>query len=358
MPIRTLPAVLVCVVLVCLGAGCSPASPTPVAGSVAVVGPELVQPGTSAQYRATERLSDGSTPAVTDVLWSSSAPDVLQIDSTGLATGRAAGESVLTAEATGRRGIQSVLVLPAGTYRLFGNILDATSGDPVPGARVEASVDANGSLPPNAVATAGPAGNYILYGVPAVSDIRVTRDGFLPTTTRVVTVSHGGRNFSIVWDGTHDFTGAYTLTIEADDECPSAPKPLPPDLRRRTYLVEIRHVGSRLTGSTGIDDRFTGSAWASGATFELRDGGGDLTGVAAPPQLHETFEIGNSLKTGRPEFSALSFLGVATTHVSATGLSGNLAGTIMFHASKFSADWRPSSATAICGGGRFELSRR
>ena len=113
MPTRTAPAVLVSVVVLFFWAACSPASPTPVPGSLSIVGPDLVQPGTSAQYRATERLSDGSTRTVTDVRWSSSAPEVLQIDSTGLATGRAAGESVLTAEVTDRRGTRAVLVLSA-----------------------------------------------------------------------------------------------------------------------------------------------------------------------------------------------------------------------------------------------------
>jgi hypothetical protein len=346
----TAPAVVVCVVVFFLGAACSPASPTPVPGSVVVVGPDLVQPGTSAQYRATERLSDGSTRPVTDVRWSSSAPDVLQIDSTGLATGRAAGEAVLTAEVAARRGTQSVLVLSAGTYRLHGNILDATSGDPVPGARVEAMVDANGSQPPNAVATAGLDGRYILYGVPAVSDIRVTRDGFLPTTTRVQLASHGGRNFSIAWDpGTSDFTGAYTLTIEADDACPSAPSPLPPDLRRRTFPVEIRQAGSRLTvlvDQRFCDDRgcaFAGLAWASGATFQLTMG--ESRGFVEPPDLMEWIAVPGHFAPSQ----LLWFLGTATTNFSATGLLGRLAGTITL----FPAWSQPSIAS--CGAGRFEL---
>ena len=160
-----------------------------------------------------------------------------------------------------------------------GAIFDATSGDPVPGARLEASVGASGSLPPVAVATAGPDGKYSLYGVPALSDIRVSHDGYLPTTTRVELASHSGRNFSISWNtGTYDFTGAYTLTIEADDACPFAPSPLAPNLRRRTFPAAIQQAGSRLT--VLVDKRifrcgdgsdrgcaFVGRASASGATF-------------------------------------------------------------------------------------------
>ena len=350
MPTRTARAVLVSVVLFFLGAGCSPASPTPLSGSVvSVVGPESVQPGTSVQFRAIERLSDGSTRPVTDVRWSSSAPGVLQIDSTGLATGKAAGESVLTAEVAARRGTQSVLVLSAGSYRLNGTIFDATSGDPVPGARLEASVGANGSLPPIAVATAGPDGKYNLYGVPALSDIRVTRDGYLPSTTRLELDSHRGQNFSIAWDlGAHDFTGAYTLTIEADDACPSAPNPLRPDLRRRTYPASIQQAGSRLTVSVfppchGIC-KFVGRASGSGATFQLTTGL-DIFLFEAP-ELQESFPDPGRFAPNQ----SLSFLGTATTNFSATGLLGSLAGTITLSGG--------STSIASCGGGRFELSRR
>jgi hypothetical protein len=248
-----------------------------------------------------------------------------------------------------------VLVLSAGTYRLHGNILEAPSGDPVPGARVEANVDASGSLPPVAVATAGPDGKYILYGVPAVSDIRVTRDGFLPTTTRVQLASHGGRNFSIAWDpGTSDFTGAYTLTIEADDACPSAPSPLPPDLRRRTFPVEIRQAGSRLTvlvDQRFCEDRgcaFAGLASASGATFQLTRG--EDNGFLERPDLIEIILVPDG--SGGVGWG-LWFLGTATTNLSATGLLGSLAGTISFFPPGL-----VSPATASCGAGRFELSRR
>jgi hypothetical protein len=291
---------------------------------------------------------------------------VLQIDSTGLATGKAVGESVLTAEVTSRRGIQSVLVLSAATYRLNGSILDATWGDPVPGARLEA-VDATGSLPLIAVATSGPDGRYTLYGVPAVSDIRVTHDAYVPTTTRVELASHSGRNFSIVWDtGGYDFTGAYTLTIEADDACPSAPNPLPPDLRRRTFPAEIQQAGSRLTVSVGgrcihdsiegVGCRLTGRASTSGATFQV--GEAENLGYYRMPDLVERLGGFFDLKTGIGATSGLWFLGVATTNISATGLSGHLAGTITLHSNIFPAPDANGPATAGCGAGRFDLSRR
>ena len=192
------PAVLLSVVVVFLGAACSPASPTPVSGSVSVEGPESGQP----------------VPAVS-----------------------------------------------GATYRLNGSILDAASGDPVPGARVEASVDANGSLPPIAVATAGSDGRYSLSGVPALSDLRVTHDGYVPTTTRVELMAHHGQNFSIAWDtSAYDFAGAYTLTIEANDACPSAPNGCRPisgsaSFPRRFSKPDpdlVEHLGGDIDLRTGI----------------------------------------------------------------------------------------------------------
>ena len=165
-------AVSASVVLLLLGAACSPTSPTPPLGPASVAGPE----------------SGPSAPAV-------SGPP----------------------------------------YRLDGTIKDAASADPVPGARVELLADATGSLPPIAVATAGPDGGYNLDGVPAVSDIRVTQDGYVGTTARVELAGHGTRNVSLAWDSAYAFAGAYTLTIDANDACPLAPHPLPAHLRRRAF---------------------------------------------------------------------------------------------------------------------------
>ena len=294
-------AVFASVVLLLLGAACSPASPTPPLGPASVAGPE----------------SGPSAPAV-------SGPP----------------------------------------YRLDGTIKDAASADPVPGARVELLADVTGSLPSIAVATAGPDGRYSLDGVPAVSEIRVTHDGYVGTTARVELAGSSTRDFNLAWDSAYAFAGAYTLTIEADDACPSAPQPLPADLRRRTFLAEVQQAGSRLTvsiaspcqrdGWSETGCRFTGRASTNGATFQLRDPSVDV-GYALMPDLVERLGWSIDLRTGVGDNSGLWFFGVATTHIIPNGLSGRLAGTITLHSWITPPNY---PIVAGCGAGRFEMSGR
>jgi hypothetical protein len=247
---------------------------------------------------------------------------------------------------------------------LDGTIEDAASAEPVPGARVELLADTTGSLPPIAVTTAGPDGRYSLDGVPAVSDIRVTHDGYVGTTARVELAGHSTRNFRLDWDTAYAFAGSYALAIEADDACPSAPQPLPAHLRRRTFLAEIQQAGSRLTvsvaspcqrdGWSEVGCRFTGRASTNGATFQLRDPSVDV-GYALMPDLVERLGWNIDLRTGLGDRSGLWFFGEATTHIVPNGLSGHLDGTITLHSSIFPPDY-PNIAG--CGGGRFEMIGR
>jgi hypothetical protein len=361
-PKTAAPAILVSgLALSFLGAGCSPASPTPVS-RFELAGPESVQPGESVQYRAIEHLAHGSIRPPADVRWSSSAPGVLQISSTGLATGGAAGESVLTAEAGDQRATRPILVLPAGTFRLSGTIHETTSKAPVPGARVEAEIYEGERMQSVPVATAGSDGKYSLYGIPGFprgAFIRVTQAGYFPATELVNTLrAHGTLDLSIERIDTSlpDLAGSYTLTIEADAACPSAPSPLPPHLRRRTFGAQMQQTGQRLIVSVSspcvghFDEgcEFTGRASTSGATFQLTEGD-QSRGYYTAPDLVE------GLATFVPDPQGLWFLGVAMTNISAAGLSGSLAGQITYHPNVFPF---PGPSTAGCGAGRFELTRR
>jgi hypothetical protein len=180
--------------------------------------------------------------------------------------------------------------------------------------------------------------------------------------------------YPAAWDtSAYDFAGAYTLTIEADDACPSAPSPLHPQLRRRTLPAQIEHVGSRLTvrvsgGPTeqpsgfagcvyGDDGKcvFNGKLSTGGATFWLRPHG--PVGWDPLPDLLESIQIDNppSPLVGLQE---LWFIGTATTNFSANGFLGNLDGTITYYPIGWPNSGRSHSPTAACRAGRFELSRR
>jgi hypothetical protein len=244
------------------------------------------------------------------------------------------------------------------SFRLTGIIVDATSA-PISGAVVEAKAVADESAPPVATTVAEPDGRYRLDGVPSVSYVRVTQYGYFGAVDRVELTADGTRDFNITRDlSAPDYAGSYTLTIDADAACPSAPSPLPPNLRRRTFPARIEQVASRLTLTVGppcinlgneggcvIDGR----ASTSGATFQLTEGP-DL-GYLRMPDLVE------GLSTFFGDRQGLWFAGTATTNLSEAGLLGSLAGTITHHAIVFPSP-APNPSTAGCRAGRFELTRR
>ena len=335
-------------------AGCGP---TPIS-AYELTGPQSIQPGESVRYVLVERLSNGATRAVNGVRWSSSAPDVLAIDSAGVATGRAAGEATLTADSDSGSFSRAALVLPAGTYKLAGRVTESGSTAQLSGARVAAYSDMNGSLPPVIETTSGPIGNYVLFGVPAQSFIRVTQGGYVTTVDRVDLVTHGVRDFSLAWDiGTLNLTGSYTLTIEAEATCPAEARPLAANLRRRSFGAAIRQTGSLLVVSVDppcvandIDFsggcQFLGRSSVNGATFSMTTGG-----TFGYPDLVE----GLPLSFGTVQQQGLLFLGTATTSLFGDRLSGSMVGEISHNAQAFPT---PRTVTASCRAGAFELARR
>jgi len=88
----------------------------------------VIAPGASQQFTATGTYASGLISDVTNsVLWSSSSPTVVTISSTGLASGQAAGQSVVTASIGSVRGSATLAVLPVPTnFRV--DISDGTTG--------------------------------------------------------------------------------------------------------------------------------------------------------------------------------------------------------------------------------------
>ena len=73
-------------------------------------------------------MPPGKKPSVLDVTgqaqWSVSGTKVLEVSATGLAKGIGAGEAFISVRYQSRSASKSVLVLPAGTYRLKGRVTD------------------------------------------------------------------------------------------------------------------------------------------------------------------------------------------------------------------------------------------
>ena len=320
--------IVACVVLGGLAATCgepesrNPARPSAASlSSVEVSGPDSIAPGESAQYVASVRLNDGTrkTPtAESGLRWRSSNSMIRVESATGLATAiSATGESFLTAMVGTRQATKEVIIVPAGTFRLVGRVMDEEYPTaPVPGARIEV-------LPGGASTLSDNDGRFRLYGVPPDAELQITATGYSPSVQPVQLVKHTTRDFRIAATGPRpNLAGAYELSIDVTGSCSA----LPEDLQHRRYQAAISQDGVTLdvrlteprfridSGPRG--DRFFGEARPGGALFDLPNDFYDYYGfyTFGYPNVVERLSDGT--------FLVIS--GRVVTTGSAAGLSGML----------------------------------
>lgn len=306
--------------------------PPPAVKAIVVHGPTRIAPGDSASFEAIAEFTDNTTQVYTTrVQWQSSNLGVLSIVSaSGTATARVAGDVVVTASLGSIRGSSAVLVVPTGTYRLSGKVLE--SGLPVLFATVK--VTAGQTL--GVSTTTDFNGDYKLYGVAGPVEIQITKPGYTPVT----------RSIDVSRDDTLDITdftqtgglpslaGAYTLTITIAGNCqPSPPSAqFPANLRTRTYTAAMTQDGPRLhvtlSGAdfliqNGRGNSFDGRVEPDGVTFSL-------TGLGASAYYYFYYSVGvPDLAERISPTDYLAILGKAFTKSSPSGLTGPFVGSAM-----------------------------
>ena len=204
----TLPPVrrnwLLLVGLAMTAAGCDevPTAPSPMAGQSSqsrtmarldLSGAASIAPGQTVQYVARALYSDGLWEDVTSrVTWVSSDPSVLTISPGGAAAAGDRGEAVVSASLEGQTATKSpVFVVPLGTYRLSGLVMDDGTG--VSDAEVTVLSGAGAGLTTRTVA-----GAYRLYGVAGDTEIRVRKDGYQSASELVDVSAPAVLNFRLL----------------------------------------------------------------------------------------------------------------------------------------------------------------
>ena len=294
-----------------------------------ILGPSSLAPGASATYSVIEHRAGGTTRIAESATWTSSNRSVLEITRSGVATARSLnGETTLSVKASGLLEDTEVVVLPQGTFRVVGRVIDAMSGLGLSEARIEVSG--------GPAATTDISGAYRLYGVPANPEIRVTRHGYGVVVEPIQLTAHSTRDFRMLADtASVNYAGLYTLTLES--ACTGAEaSPLRNDLRRRHYVAQILQYGAslevRLSGARFSGDRFMGTVTAGGAMFVIhRD--------------YEYADLTELLADG-----SLTIYGTSTTSGSPAGLAGPLVGGFQqFH---------PPPTNGFCPASTFSLVPR
>jgi len=166
-------------------------SGTAVATRLGVTGPDVVAPGKRARLTATAYLSDGSTRHVTsEATWSSSSANVVSMIAPGEISAGARGEATIRVSYREQAGRRLVFVMPLGTYRLTGNVMEA--GLAVNGARVEILGGAGEGL---SAMTGG--GVYRIYGVAGDTRVRVSKQHYEPAVQLIDVSEHRTLDFEL-----------------------------------------------------------------------------------------------------------------------------------------------------------------
>lgn len=331
-----------------------PGQPAPVTVvRLELVAPSEIAPGESVQLTANAVKSDGSVENVSSqAQWAPTDSPVLQLSSTGLATGIKRGETFVSARFSGRGANARIFVLPKGTFRLAGNIKE--SGFGIENVTVTVIAGVGEGL----TTLSGSGGSYVLYGVSGPVQIHLKKEGYRNDILQLAVTAHRTADFEIVADRPRkDYSGTYTLTISASP-CGFTSGPFPDAAKSRVYTANVAQDGGRLTVTL------------SDADFIVTNGNGnrffgfvDLTDTITFP-IGATFDFyyyyyysGHFDIVERFSATALMVNGTVTARGTPALISGTLRGSILISRSA-SAPFLPYSSRCPSNTHGFEMVRR
>ena len=318
------------VVFACGKPNVIPTSPTPPPGSPPVVvnfyanGPTRIAPGEVAQFTAKALMSDGSLQDYTaQATWRSSDTSVLTIGPNGQATGVVSGEARVSASLA-KFAISpsvAVTVIPQGTYRLSGVVLETDL--PIAGAAV-AVVSGQGT---GLSTLTDSYGNYRLYGVAGAVQVEVSKAGYTPLTKTFTVSGNSVLDFrDVVQAGTpQQHAGTYALDLSANT-CVPFSTPLPDEYKHRTYTAVITQDGPRLAVTLSGADFVNWNGRGNGFKGRIQPDGVRFQ-ILADYYYYSGFDVLERL----PSTQALVIFGDVTATASPSGIAGTLSGEFVIY---------------------------
>jgi hypothetical protein len=346
----------------------------PVLSRVRVEGPEQIAPGTDAKFTVWARFDDGTETDVTAKAqltetavgcYECDDQPILRIGEGGVVHAVAVGEAGLHASYTdGPReavdGHHRVLVLPAGTFKLSGRIIEADSGG-LSASHVEVQIDSEaGRIGTSSTGN----GEYRAFGVRGATRVTVVSDYHESLQHRLVVDGHLELNLQVrpIIVRANE---AATLLLRAAGDCAplGAAGALPEAARQRRYAATL---------TTAKDDRvFVRLTGADFATFPL-DGGGTggnsfvgqrigtamFFGIRGYHNDDESFSYPDILER-LSEFQFLTLAGT-TTIMGGSRMSGALDGTFAVYDVDLRPGpvgwWQPRQSIASCTSAHHEFT--
>lgn len=228
-------------------AGPSPRPPvTPPAGQPVLSGLELtgqttLAPDATSEFTLIAVFSDGARNDVTAAAqWSISNSTYVTSLGQGKFRAVANGEAQLSVRYSTRNVSREIVVVPEGTFRVIGRIVEDDGVSPVPNAHIRVR-DADAEGPQT---DADESGYYRLYGVKRNVDFVVTRPGYTDTERKNMTIDrHTTVNILLPLAGPRmRVEGTYTATFSWSN-CTNA---FPADLRQRVYTAVVKQSDALL----------------------------------------------------------------------------------------------------------------
>ena len=287
-----------------------------------MIAPSSIGPGESVQLRARAIKSDDSEEDVTaSTRWGGCCNSVLEVTSTGLATGRSLGEATIWASYATFQSSKITFVLPPGTFRLAGRVTDSGVG------LENAVVTVVSGIGQGTTAVTDGTGAYRIYGVAGRIRVAVRKAGYPDRIEDLDISDHRGLDVELVADRRSDIRGIYSLRIDSPPCARTWGGPFPDEARHRSYTATVAQEGGAVTVTL------------SGASLvQINGRGGQFSGLLEPNDVI-TFSINwtdyyyiapigsNDLVDGLSNGDVLVIGGRVTARRTASGISGTLNGT-------------------------------
>jgi hypothetical protein len=294
----------------------SPSSPTPggQAGtfvSVRVVAPDQIAPGASAQLTASAVRSDGAAQDVTSqAQWTvqpaSTGSVVLTVSATGVVTGQDPGRAVVTLRVAGLTADTTILVLPAGTFRLAGKITDG--GVALDNVTVAVIAGVGQGLTTHTDAS----GSYELYGVAGPVQVRASKDGYTDKAQQIDVSAHASLAIELqAYRPSDSLAGTYALILAGSSCSPGFPEAF----TRRVYAATVEQKGADVRVTLSGADFWPGENAFGGVVAPT----GEVRFVIHPESFWDEFgDVVERLNNG----DLLVFGGVILARRTPAGISG------------------------------------
>jgi len=286
--------------------------------SIRIVAPASVAPGAEAPLVINAIRSDGTTTDVTNLTTLSSSNSRVLEAAGGLVRGHDRGEAQIFARYQNRFASATMLVLPEGTFKVAGTVTDGGIG--IEGATV-AVIGGTGE---GLSALTDLAGIYRLYGVAGAVRLHAKKAGYENQIEALDVTTHRTADITMSFAGERPrLAGTYEMTVNAASRCTVLPQPV----RSRTYTARVEQDGARLSVAlsdadfivtNGFGDRFQGSVVGDRVTFQA---GSDY-------YYYYHSYMGQAAVVERFPPTALVINGIITARETATGLAGQMAGTM------------------------------